>query len=188
METAPDRLPIFVITGQLSAGKTTVARALLDRYSLGFHIDVDAVREMVSSGLAGPLEWTDETSRQFALAVRAAAALARVYADAGFAVAIEGGIEPAQVEEALAEVGVRDELVGVVLHPNLGVALERNRRRQTKAFDTSILEGVMADIDRDLRAEGERPGWHRIDNGHESVDATVERILQLAPPARTPTR
>ena len=171
--------PVFVITGQLSAGKSTVAKALLDRFPFGYHIDVDGIREMVSSGLAGPLEWTDETSRQFALAVRASAALARVYADAGFAVAIEGGIDPEQVEAALTDHGLRDRMVGVVLHPPLEIALERNRSRQTKAFDTSILEGAMREIDADLARDAARPGWHEIDNSDEVVAVTVERILSI---------
>jgi len=171
--------PVFVITGQLSAGKSTVARALLNRFAFGYHVDVDGIREMVTSGLASPLEWTDETSRQFALAVRASAALARVYADAGFAVAIEGGIDPELVESALEEHGLRERMVGVVLHPRLEVALERNQTRQTKAFDTSILEGAMREIDADVARDAARPGWHRVDNSDEPVAATVDRVLSI---------
>ena len=154
----PTTSPVFVITGQLSAGKSTVARAILDRFPFGYHVDVDGIREMVTSGLASPLKWTDETSRQFALAIRASAALARISADAGFAVAIEGGIDPELVEAALEEHGLRDRMVGIVLHPRLEVALERNRSRGTKSFDTSILEAAMREIDadvaRDARARG----------------------------------
>lgn len=171
--------PVFVITGQLSAGKSTVARALLDRFPFGYHIDMDGIREMVSSGLASPLEWNDETSRQFALAIRASAALARVYADAGFAVAIEGGIDPELAESALGEQGLRDRMVGIVLNPRLEVALARNRSRQTKSFDTSILEGVMREIDAEVARDSTRPGWHAIDNSDEPVEGTVDRVLSI---------
>src|SRR3712207_5236970 len=75
--------PIFVITGQVAAGKSSLARAVLARFDRGYHVDVDALREMVVSGLAGPLEWTDETSRQFELAIEGSVALARVYFAAG---------------------------------------------------------------------------------------------------------
>lgn len=179
MASQPGTPPVVVITGQLSAGKSTVARALLDRFPFGCHVDVDGIREMVTSGLASPLDWTDETSRQFELAIRAAAAMARVYADSGFAVAIEGGIDPELIESALTEHGLRDRMVGVVLHPQLEVALERNRSRRTKAFDTSILEGAMREIDADVARDASRPGWHRIDNSDESVAATVERVLSI---------
>ena len=171
--------PVFVITGQLSAGKSTIARTLLDRFEFGYHIDVDGIREMVTKGLASPLAWTDETSRQFDLAIRASAALARVYADAGFAVAIEGGIDPELAEGALSDAGLRDRMVGVVLHPRLEVALERNRTRVTKAFDTSVLEDAMRVIEADVTRDAQRPGWHEIDNSDEAPDATVERILSI---------
>ncbi|MGH2401612.1 MAG: phosphotransferase [Candidatus Limnocylindria bacterium] len=169
--------PIFVITGQLSAGKSTIADALLAHYPFGYHIDVDGLREMVTSGLAGPLEWTDETTRQFGLAIDASAALAKVYVTAGFAVAIEGAIEPTAIDDALNHAGLLENRVGIVLRPRLDVALQRNRERRNKSFDTSILEGVMRSIDGDLARDAELPGWHALDNSDESVEATVERIL-----------
>ena len=108
------------------------------------------------------------------------AALAKVYQPAGFAVAIEGGIDIEAITDRLAAAGLADRVVGILLHPSLEVALARNRERDTKSFDTSILEGVMREIDADLAAQAIRSDWHRIDNGGESVDETVERILPFA--------
>lgn len=132
---------------------------------------------MVTSGLADPTEWTSETTRQFELATAAAAALARVYAGADFAVAIEGAVDPEPAESAISDAGLRDRMVGVILHPRLDVALARNRTRQKKAFDTSILGAVMRRIDADLANDGAAPGWRVIDNSDEPVEATVDRIL-----------
>jgi chloramphenicol 3-O-phosphotransferase len=176
---------IFVISGQLAAGKSSLAQALLARAPFGYHIDVDAIREMVSSGLASPLAWSEETERQFALAIAASAALAAVYHGAGFEVAIEGGIEPEAIDRALAAVGLLDVRVGVELLPPLDVALERNRSRTTKAFDTSALEGVMREIDADIRGSGLPDGWMRIDNGSESLDETVARVLSATDSRRS---
>ncbi|HYI23754.1 MAG TPA: AAA family ATPase [Candidatus Limnocylindrales bacterium] len=172
--------PIFVITGQLSAGKSTIAGAVLEQFPFGYHVDVDGIREMVTSGRASPLEWNEETTRQFDLAIEASAALARVYGTAGFAVAIEGGLDPAAIERALAGAGMADRLVGIVLHPRLEVALQRNRERATKPFDTSILEGVMREIDGDISRQPDRPGWHVLDNSDEPIEATVQRVLSIA--------
>lgn len=168
-----------MITGQLSAGKSTVAEALLDHFPFGYHVDVDAIREMVTSGLASPLNWTDETTRQFNLAILASAALAKVYGQAGFAVAIEGAIEPTAIDEALSHAGLLERRVGIVLRPSLEAALQRNRQRQNKPFDTSILEGVMRTIDNDLARDAELPGWHVLDNSDEPVEASVQRILSF---------
>lgn len=172
--------PIFVITGQLSAGKSTIADALLSQFPFGYHVDVDGLREMVTSGLASPLEWTDETTRQFGLAIDASAALAKVYVTAGFVVAIEGAIEPTAIDNALGHAGLLENRVGIVLRPRLDVALQRNRERRNKSFHTSILEGVMRTIDGDLARDAELPGWHVLDNSDQSVEATVERILPFA--------
>jgi hypothetical protein len=171
--------PVFVITGQLAAGKSTLARALLDRFPFGFHVDVDAVREMVTSGLASPLTWTDETTRQFNLAMEGSAALAAVYNGAGFAVAIEGAIDPVVIDRLLREAGLGDVMVGIVLHPSLDVALRRNRERTHKPFDPAILEDVMHRIEADLAADRVPRDWTRLDNGGETLPETVERVLAL---------
>jgi hypothetical protein len=59
------------------------------------------------------------------------------------------------------------------------VALQRNRERTHKGFDTSVLEGVMREIDADLVRDAGRPGWHDVDNSDESVGETVQRILSI---------
>ncbi len=104
----------------------------------------------------------------------------RIYHDAGFAVAIEGGIDPAAMDLLLRDAGLGTQLVGVVLHPPLDVALDRNRQRLAKAFDTSILEGVIREIDGDLASDPLPPRWLKIDNGAESIEITVERVLSAS--------
>ncbi len=160
-----------------------MARALLARYERGLHIDVDGIREMVVSGLASPLEPSEETERQFGLAVTGSAQLAALYQAAGFAVAIEGAIDPWHAAAALTDAGVGDAMVGVELHPPVNVALRRNRTRQGKSFDTSILEEAIAGLDLTLRRNPAPASFTRIDNGAESINDTVERILALVPRA-----
>ncbi|MDV6373299.1 AAA family ATPase [Deinococcus arenicola] len=91
--------PIWVRTGSPGAGKSSVAHALLQHHSHGLHLPIDNLREVVVSGLVGPsLDHPPEAVRQFALARRAAAFHARLYAEAGFAVVIDNVLWPADLE------------------------------------------------------------------------------------------
>ncbi len=83
------------MSGCPGAGKSSVSRALLARFPFGLHLPVDDLRELVVSGIAHPsLEHRPEAVRQFALARQAAAHHARLYAEAGFTVAIDDVLWP----------------------------------------------------------------------------------------------
>jgi chloramphenicol 3-O-phosphotransferase len=134
----------------------------------------------VVSGIAQPVpEWTEETGRQFRLARETAAAMARIYAAAGFAVAIDDVIFPEQVQAIFAG-ALRDfPLHRVLLRPRVEVALERNARRSNKAFDTAVLVETIGAVQGRLDAQDfARAGWLIVDNSLLTVDETVDEILR----------
>ena len=95
--------PIFMLSGSPGSGKSSAARALAMRYPFGMHIPLDDLREWVVSGVAHPVPtWTDETTRQFHLARSGAGRLARLYAEAGFAVVLDDVIFPPDFEKSIA--------------------------------------------------------------------------------------
>ncbi len=174
--------PIFLLTGTPGAGKSSVALALLQRFAAGIHIPVDNLRELVVVGRADPVPtWTDATAQQFALARRSAADMARRYARAGFAVAIDDVIFPSEAEALfavpLAEVTT---LHKVWLCPNVDVALARNAQRTSKTFDVHVLATPIEQIH---AAMSQHPfaayGWHIINSSALNVEQTVEQIFAL---------
>lgn len=175
-------MPLLVITGQLGAGKSTLARAVAAQFEHAVHVDVDAIRELVVSGLASPLVWTGETTRQFSLAVEGAMALAAVYHGAGFAVLVEGAVDPGEVVESARGAGLSTHLVGVTLHPPLEVALRRNRERTHKGIDTTALEPVIRMLDAELTSSRLPDGWHVLDNGTQTLEESAEHLLALLTP------
>lgn len=171
--------PIFVITGTCGAGKTTVSTALMRRFELGLHIPIDDVISWVVSGAARPFgHAARETKRQFVLARQAARQTAELYADAGFAVAIDDIIRPPSVREHFERPLAPRQLYKVRLRPDVTVALARNATRPNKGFPAKVLEDVIHTVQvRQDSADYDAAGWYTLDSSHLTVGETVDHIL-----------
>ena len=81
---------IYLITGPMASGKSTVARLLASRFERGVHLEGDVFRRSVVGGRA---EMTPDASpealEQLRLRYRLGAAAADIYFEAGFTVALE---------------------------------------------------------------------------------------------------
>lgn len=166
-------------------GKSTLARALLERFDRGLHLPVDDLRELVVSGIAHPsLEGNPEATRQFRLARQAAASHARLYAGAGFTVVVDDVLWPADLASlrvAWTDLDVRP----VLLAPTLGVTLARNAGRSGKAFDTAVLVPMIDALHPALRpADFRAAGWQIFDTSGLTVEETADALLAWPWPER----
>ena len=172
---------MFLISGTPGSGKTSVAGALLRHFPLGLHLPLDDFREFVVSGRASVFNWSEETDRQFALARTAAVGTATRYLEAGFAVAFDDVVFPAETERIYVE--PLPEIHKVLLLPRLEVVLKRNAERTHKPFDTATLveiiktlHGKFTEREQDFRAAG----WLVVDSSELSLAETVARIMGSA--------
>ena len=173
--------PIFILSGAPGSGKSTVAKALLQRYKFGFHIEVDVIRNWVVSGRSDPIgSWSDETERQFGLARDSAAQTAKRYAEAGFAVAIDDVNFPDYVARHYDDVLAAFEVFKILLRPDVTVALQRNQSRVSKGFDTAVLNDMIEPIyeafDTDAMC---KEGWFIINSSRLDVNETVDKIFEM---------
>lgn len=169
-----------MISGPPAAGKSTLAEALLAEFPLAFHLKVDDLRISVTSGLADSVPWTEETERQFQLAEQASSAVARVYAEAGFAVAFDHCRNLPRLQQV-----VDDHLDGLVvvkvcLLPELTTNLRRSHTRTNKSFDPHMLDETITYVNGSY-GKTAPAGWHVIDNTSLTVEETVRLVLSYAP-------
>lgn len=173
--------PIFLITGTPGSGKSSVARALLQRFEFGLHLPVDDLREFVVSGIAHPVpDWTEETGRQFRLARMSAASTAKLYASNGFAVVIDDVISSDDVSGLFEAPLAEFDFHKIFLQPRLEVTLERNCTRTNKNFDPSFLEEPIRNIHTWMSAQELPKDWLRLDSSELNLEQTVDVILELS--------
>lgn len=170
--------PVWVLSGSPGVGKSSVAHALLQHSPRGLHLPVDDLREFVVSGLVPPsLNHPPEAVRQFGLARRAAAFHARLYAEAGFAVAVDDVLWPTDLEAMRVHWDGLD-VRPVFLCPTLEVTQARNAARSGKAFDTQTLVPMIAALHPAMPpAEYRAAGWRVLDTSGLSLEQTVAQLL-----------
>ncbi len=145
------------------------------------HIPVDDLREWVVSGIAHPLNWSDETTRQFTLAEEAACDLAIRYQDAGFAVAIDHCQGPPTLDALIERRLAGRKVVKIAVAPDFETNMERNRTRTNKDFDCEILGKTIENLNPLYRTKPiHEQGWIVFDNTPDGVEDAIDRLLARA--------
>lgn len=168
---------IILITGNMAAGKSTVAQALAQRLPRSVHLRGDVFRRMIVNGQADmTFDLSPEALQQLRLRYRLAAAAAKIYWEEGFTVIYQDIV----LGPSLAEVIVAFQpypLSVIVLCPRSEVVAGRDAVRPKTGYPN---EASIVAFDRVLRTETPRLGFW-LDSSEFSVEETVDAILlQLA--------
>jgi len=163
---------VFLVTGIPGAGKTTVSKALAERFSHAVAIESDWLQEIIVSGGLWPDEEPhDEAERQLTLKAKNTAMLADSYVDAGFTVLIDD-VVPGTHRLGIYLDSLRSRPVAlVVLAPSLEVALRRDEHRGYKEVGS-----MWSHLDQEMREKLVGIGFW-LDTSAMTVEETVDAII-----------
>jgi chloramphenicol 3-O-phosphotransferase len=164
---------IFIITGIMAAGKSTVAQLLAERFERGVHVRGDVFRRMVVSGRVEMTpEAGEEAFRQLNLRYQLAAHAADVYCSQGFHVVVQDNIYGRELQDFVNMIHGRPLFV-VALCPRHEVVAKREAARPKKGYGEWSVES----LDRIFRNETPRIGlW--LDSSDLTPEQTVDEILK----------
>lgn len=162
---------MFVVSGIMASGKSTVSQLLAERFQYGVHLRGDVFRRMIVSGQASSAaDDGAEAQQQLKLRYRLACQAADGYAQAGFTVVLQDVVVGELLREFLDGIRSRPRYL-VVLTPRPDVISTR-------------LVGLSVDeLDYELHAFTPRRGlW--LDNSDLSPRETVDALLGRLDEAR----
>ncbi len=176
----PDVPVVFVISGPMAAGKSTVAKALAERFDRGVHLEGDVFRRSIVSGRREVTpDADDEALRQLELRYRLAAAATDGYSDAGYTVVVEDVIGPSYLGAFRTAIRNRPCHV-IVLMPSVEAVEEREGGRPNAGYWSWQIDELHA-----MFAAGPRVGlW--LDTSDMTAEQTVDAILAATLSQREP--
>ena len=164
---------LFVVTGIMASGKSTVAQLLAERFTRSAHVRGDTFRRFVVSGRHEMSSTpTAEALAQLQLRYESAAACADSYVTAGFTTIVQDNIFGPALTDFLAMLKTRP-LSLVVLSPSVEEVEQREAGRGKRGYGAFS----PADLDAVLRNTTPRIGlW--VDSTGQTPAETVDEILR----------
>ena len=167
----PDTPAVILVSGIPGTGKSTVARALAQRFERGVHIEGDVLQLMIASGGEWPgAEISPEAGRQMDLRLQNACLLACSFAEAGFSVVVDDVLIGFRLDDYRRLLSGLD-LYFVLLLPDLESVRQRNAGRPNK----NVFEAWKS-LDAEVRRTPQTGLW--LDTTSMSEAETVEVIAR----------
>lgn len=165
---------IYLITGVMASGKSTVAELLAQRFEKSVHLRGDIFRKMIVRGREEMSETpTGEALAQLDLRYRLAAGAAKEYHKAGFTVVMQDNYYGEKLPFVL-NLLEPEPVQAIVLCPGPDVVLQRERQRGKTGYHGFSVENLYQSF---MESTPRIGFW--IDNSWQTPEETVEQILHI---------
>lgn len=166
---------LFVITGIMASGKSTVAQLLAEKFEKSVHVRGDLFRKMIVSGRVEMApDASEEAYNQLMLRYKLAAATVDEYFKSGFHVVVQDVILGPELQAFVDQIQSRPLFV-IVLNPNVEAVAEREQTRLKKGYG----DWTPSNLNQILESETPKIGmW--LDSSDLTPEETVEAILERA--------
>ncbi|MCZ0075086.1 AAA family ATPase [Bacillus sonorensis] len=166
---------VYIITGLMASGKSTIAQMLAEQFDQGVHVRGDIFRKMiVTGGIDMAPESPQAAVEQLRLRYHIAAKVADMYYKSGFAVVLQDVYLGKEVYSFL-DLFEAKPLYFITLNPKIDVLLKREKKRSKTGYiiwEVEALENIM-------KNENPRIGlW--IDSSDLTPEETLNDIIKRA--------
>lgn len=164
---------IYLITGVMACGKSTVAELLACKMDKGVHLRGDVFRRMIVSGREEmSVQPSEEAIHQLYLRYNLAANAAKMYYDNGFTVVLQDNYYGAGLSHIIEQFNGYPVKI-IVLCPTVEVVKKREETRGKIGYSGFTVENLYSDF---LKETPKIGFW--LDNSEQSSEQSVHDILQ----------
>ncbi|MFP3916763.1 AAA family ATPase [Lysinibacillus telephonicus] len=131
---------IYIITGIMASGKSTIAQMLAEQFEKGVHVRGDIFRKMIVKGnIDMTPDYSQSAVEQLKLRYKMAAKVAEMYYNAGFSVVIQDTYLGKEVISFLNEFESKP-VYFITLNPSVESIINREQKRNKTGYTTWQVE------------------------------------------------
>lgn len=164
---------ICLITGPSGSGKSSVSKALAEKFERSAVIEVDTLREMIKSGHVRPYPYNEEVELQLSLCAKNACDMANNLLEKGFSVFIDG-IVGRKLLEQYSDFFKDKNFKAFLLMPSVGALLKRFDNRG----DDKELRERTVELHKKFSEKKDKLNLYTIDSSDQTLEETVDEIYK----------
>lgn len=164
---------VCLITGPAGSGKSSVSKALANKFERSAVIEVDKLKEMIKGGYVKPWPYTDEVDLQLSLSAKNACDMANNFLEKGFNVFIDDVVGRKLLEQ-YSNFFKDGNFKAFLLLPSQEALLVRFDNRGNNAE----LRERTTELHKRFSEKRDQLNWQTLDSSDQALEETVDEIYK----------